>query len=358
MRRMFLNRLIAGLLLATALSAPAALAQDKLRGVALVIGESDYDALADLPNPERDARALDDLLGDLGFDVNRVLDGDADELREEIADFIEDAAKADVALVYYSGHGVELGGRNYLVPVDTDLATPASAGQSLVAVDEMLDELARTVPITIVLLDACRTSAFPAGQVIELPGVGVPVAIDGPGLEAMRGPVPVAREGAPGDGLGMVIGFAASPGEAALDGPPGGNSPYAAALLKHLRAGGYEFGDLMTLVGEEVYLETDARQLPWVNSSLRRFLSFGEAPEETGGDEALIRDGRRELLLTVAGTPPATRALVEAAAAAQGVPLEALYGMLKVLGVEPGSASLEAQLRQGAEQLKTIMAQR
>jgi uncharacterized caspase-like protein len=356
---MFAARLMAGLLLATALSAPAALGAEPLRGVALVIGESDYAVLPDLPNPRQDARALDDVLDDLGFDVSRVLDGDADDLRDEIADFIADAADADVALVYYSGHGVELGGRNYLVPVDTDLSTPQRAGQSLVAVDEMLDALARTVPITIVLLDACRTSAFPAGQEIELPGASVPVVAGDPGLDAMRGPTPVARQGASADGLGMVIGFAASPGQAALDGEPGGNSPYAAALLKHLRAGGYEFGDLMTLVSEEVYLETDARQLPWTNSSLRRLLTFGEAVEDAGTDDALIREGRRNLLLTVAATPPATRTLVEAAATAEGVPLEALYGMLKVLGIDAAAGdSIETQLRQGAEQLKTIIAQR
>ena len=359
MKRRFMHRLVIGLLLATALSAPAALAAEPLRGVALVIGESDYDVLTDLPNPRQDARALDDLLDEMGFDVSRVLDGDADKLRQEIADFVEDAADADVALVYYSGHGVEIGGRNFLVPVDTDLTSPQRAGQSLVAVDEMLDELARTVPITIVLLDACRTSAFPAGQVIELPGANAAVAIDGPGLEAMRGPTPIGRAGAPDEGLGMVIGFAASPGQAALDGPAGGNSPYAAALLKHLRAGGHAFGDVMTMVSEEVYLETDARQLPWTNSSLRRFLSFGEAPEETGTDDALIRDGRRSLLLTVAATPPPTRTLVEAAAAEEGVPLEALYGMLKVLGIDGTSGdSIETQLRQGAEQLRTILAQR
>ncbi|HZY67792.1 MAG TPA: caspase family protein, partial [Devosia sp.] len=317
MRRMFRPAFTAALLLATALS--PAWAAEPLRGVALVIGEGEYEALTPLANPERDARAMDDLLDDLGFDVTRVLDGDADELREEIAEFVEDAADADVALVYYSGHGVELGGSNYLVPVDAALASPDEAGRNLVPVDGLLDELARTVPVTIVLLDACRTSPFPAGQQFTMPDGRATLAVDGPGLEATRGPVPVAREGEPAESVGVVVGFAASPGEVALDGPAGGNSPYAAALLKHLRAGGYEFGDLMTLVSEEVYLETDARQLPWTNSSLRRFLTFGEALEEVDGDEALIREGRRSLLLTVAETPASTRMLVEATAAAEGV---------------------------------------
>jgi uncharacterized caspase-like protein len=348
------------LLLAVLLTsvATSVLADEPLRGVALVIGETDYDQLADLGNPARDARAMDNLLGDLGFDVTRVLDGDADELREEIAEFVEDAADADVALIYYSGHGVELGGRNYLVPTDTDLSTPASAGRSLVPVDALLAELAKTVPVTIVLLDACRTDAFPAGQVIALPD-GETLKVEGPGLEAVKGPTPVGRPDVPADSLGMVIGFAASPGQPALDGDPGGNSPYAAALVKHFAAGGYSLGDLMTMVSEEVYLKTRAQQLPWVNSSLRRVLQFGAPVEQTGGDEAAIRDGRRQLLLTIAGAPEATRRYVETVAQTEGVPLDALYGMLKVLGVDAADpAQLEAQLKSGAERLKTLMASR
>jgi uncharacterized caspase-like protein len=337
--------------------AMSALAQEPLRGVALVIGETDYDGLPDLGNPERDARAMDELLGDLGFDVSRVLDGDADKLRNRIEEFVEDAADADVALVYYSGHGVELGGQNYLVPTDTDLSTPASAGKSLVPVAALLDELARTVPVTIVLLDACRTDAFPAGQMFELPG-GAQVAVEGPGLEAVKGPTPVGRPDVAADSLGMVIGFAASPGQPALDGDPGGNSPYAAALLKHFAAGGYSLADLMTMVSEEVYLKTRAQQLPWVNSSLRRVLQFGAPTEETSGDDAEIRDGRRQLLLTIASAPEATRRYVEAVAKTEGVPLDALYGMLKVLDVDTsgGEQEIENQLREGAAKLKEFLA--
>jgi uncharacterized caspase-like protein len=355
MRRIRAFRLIAVLLLVSAL--PVA-ADEPLRGVALVIGESDYATLTALPNPERDARAMDDLLDDLGFDVTRVLSADAEKLRDRIAEFVADAAEADVALVYYSGHGVEIGGRNYLVPVDTDLATPASAGRSLVAVDALLEDLARTVPVTILLLDACRTDSFPAGQLIELPGGDVPLAVASGGLGEMRGPVALAHAARPEEGLGVVIGFAASPGEAALDGPAGGNSPYAAALLKHLSAGGYSFGDVMTMVGEEVYLKTGARQLPWVNSSLRRVLSFGAPPAADDPDRAAIREGRRQLLLTIASAPDTMRRYVETVASNEDVPLDALYGMLNVLGVDTsgGSLDLERQLLEGARQLKDFAA--
>lgn len=346
---------IRGLFFLLALIALPAAAQE-LRGVALVIGEADYAALPKLINPENDARAMDDLLDDLGFDVTRVLDEGGDKLKERIERFVEDAADADVALVYYSGHGFEAGGSNYLVPVDADLSSPAVAGESVVALDTLLDELAKSVPVTIVLLDACRSNVFPDGFTIQPPGASEPLAIADAGLGETRGPAPIARPDRPADSLGMVIGFAASPGRPALDGEAGGNSPYAAALLKHLSAGGYSFGDLMTLVTEEVYLETRAQQLPWVNSSLRRVLTFGEPVEHDDADEGAIRTGRRSLLLSIASAPEQTRKYVETVAGNEDVPLDSLFGMLKVLGIEstdPGE--LEKKIGEGTAKLKAMM---
>ena len=343
MRRSVFAALTAMLLLA---SAPLALGKD-LRGAALVIGESDYDSdqLRDLTNPKNDARAMDELLGNLGFDVDRVLDKGHDKLENSIAEFVDEAKGADVALVYYSGHGIEAGGEDYLVPTDADISTPEKAGESLVALTQLLDALAKTVPVTIVLLDACRTDAFPSGTTIELPGTSKTIDVAATGLGVVRGPAPVAQQGVPDDSLGMVIGFAAGPGQAALDGDAGGNSPYAAALLKHLGAGGYSFADVMTLVSEEVYLKTDARQLPWTNSSLRRVLSFGAAPVAGDADEAAIIDGRRKLLLTIATLPDADRQEVEAAAHDAQVPMDALYGLLEALGQQvPSDPQALAQL--------------
>ena len=346
--------------IATALMLSVPAWAEELKGVALVIGESKYETLTALVNPNQDARDIDDLLGDLGFEVDRVLNADGEELREAIADFIEDAADADVALVYYSGHGIEVGGQNYLVPVDATFDTPDAAGEALVAVQPMLDELAKVAPVSIVLLDACRSDPFPAGTVIKLPDSGATVTITAePGLAPVRGPTPAARPDLPPESLGTVIGFAAEPGQPALDGPAGENSPYAAALLKHLSAGGFSFGDVMTMVTEEVYLKTRAQQLPWTNSSLRRVLTFA-APEPGDADETAIAGERRKLLLTIAGTPAETRNYVEALAGQENVPLDALYGMLNVLGVKTDAASgdLEQQLKAGAERLKDLLADR
>ncbi|MEQ1899648.1 MAG: caspase family protein [Devosia sp.] len=350
---------LAWLCAALVLAAPVA-GQDKaLRGVALVIGESKYEAISPLANPNQDARDIDRLLGDLGFDVNRVLNADAGELREAIEEFIADAEDADVALVYYSGHGIEVGGENYLVPTDTDFASPEIAGAALVPVAPLLDALAKAVPVTIILLDACRSDPFPAGTVVQLPGEAAPMPVSEQGLAAVRGPTPVAQAETSPESLGAVIGFAAEPGQPALDGAPGENSPYAAALLKHLAAGGFSFGDIMTMVTEEVYLKTRAKQLPWTNSSLRRVLSFGEAAEETEGDDAAIKGERRKLLLSIATTPPVTRSYVEALAGEEAVPLDALYGMLNVLGVDVAEGDdLQQKLQTGAARLKELLAER
>ena len=348
-----------GIAAVVAMGPLAAIAQDHpMHGVALVIGQSKYEQLPVLANPGKDARDIDRLLGDLGFDVDRVLNADGDELRQAIARFEDEAKGADVALVYYSGHGLEAKGENFIAPTDTDLASPKAAGDSMIAVQPILDALAKVAPVSIVLLDACRSDPFPPGQMIVLPGDTAPTPVEGQGLAAVRGPVPVAAKAVDPSGLGTVIGFSASPGEPALDGAPGENSPYAAALLKHFAAGGYSFGDVMTMVTEEVYLKTKARQLPWTNSSLRRVLTF-DAPAEDDGDadQRAIKTERRKLLLSIASTPAQTQKYVETLAGSEKVPLDALYGMLDVLGVKAGDANgdLQQQLQAGAERLKELM---
>ncbi|HVY43562.1 MAG TPA: caspase family protein [Hyphomicrobiaceae bacterium] len=328
--------------------------------MALVIGQSDYrGSLPPLHNPHEDAAAMGALLGALGFDVTTAFDETRTTLAGDLASFEVRAKSADVALVYYSGHGIEAGGEDYLVPTDADLSTPKLAGETLLPVSRLLDTLARTTPVTIVLLDACRSGAFPPGTMIEPPGAAEPVAAAPAGLGELRGPTPVGRPAEPADNLGMVIGFAASPGQPALDGAPGdANSPYAAALLKHLGAGGYSFSDLMTLVSEEVYLKTGGRQHPWVNSSLRRILSLGTPAQSEDPDSAAISRGRRDLLLSIASAPDAARTTVETVAANTGAPLDKVYAMLEALGVDTSDpAALETQLQQGAERIRRLEAE-
>lgn len=334
---------------------------ETLRGVALVIGQKSYAALPSLPNTLRDADDIKRLLDRLGFKTDLAGDKTGRQLNRWIDGFIEDADGADVALVYYAGHAVEAGGVNYLVPIDADEAALAQAGERLISLQHVLDRLRSKAKVTLLLLDACRSNPFPASSVLKADAVAAGKPISAGGLAIPRG-VALIEEGALApESLGEVVGYAAAPGQVALDGPTGGNSPYAAALLKHLSANqGYDFGQVMTLVSEEVYLNTGSRQRPWVNASLRRFMVFGGAAEESSSDEAIIAGERRKLLLSIAATPAPTRSLIETVARDQTLPLDPLYGMLRELEVDTsaGPQDLARQIKAGAENLKAILAEK
>ncbi|MBX3578694.1 MAG: caspase family protein [Rhizobiaceae bacterium] len=360
MSGVFARLVAAALLLSWAMPGPAPAADRTLKGVALVIGNGDYEHIPALPNPGNDARAIEEMLSDLGFETTAVLDRDARRLRRDLQSFVEDAEGADVAFLYYSGHGIEAGGENYLIPVDADLSALESAGEALAPLSAIIDELKATVPVAIVMLDACRDNPFPAGALVKADPAAPGVPIDASGLGESRGAAPLAAASTDAS-FGTVVGFAAEPGKAALDGPAGGNSPYAAAVLRHLSAlTGEEFGTVMRMVAEEVYLKTDGRQRPWINESLRRLLYFGGTATEPAGEEGEILAERRQLLLTISSLPEAGRKRIETIADADGVPMDALFGMLKALGAEAPDdpAELDALLRGQTERLKALLAER
>lgn len=207
-----MRTLLAALCLLLVVGAARAEEPEALRGVALVIGNGDYEHIAALPNPSNDARAVEELLDQLGFETDVVADRDARRLRRALEDFVEDAEGADVAIIYYSGHGIEAGGENYLVPVDADLSALDAAGEKLVPLSRIVDDLKKTVPVTIVMLDACRSNPFPPGAVVKAEPSAPGVAVGSGGLGATRGAVSLAATSQRAENYGTVIGFAAEPG--------------------------------------------------------------------------------------------------------------------------------------------------
>jgi len=341
-------------------AAMPALAADSLRGVALVIGNGDYKHLPALTNPENDARAIEDLLNRLGFETDLSSDRDARRLARDLEDFAEDAEGADVAVLYYSGHGIEAGGENFLVPVDADLSALDAAAQKLVPISALLEKLKANVPVTILILDACRDNPFPADAMVRLAAGAAPQPIGSAGLGETRG-VTKLGSGSQADrgtaDFGSVIAFAAEPGRVALDGTPGGNSPYTAAILRHFDAmQGEEFGTVMRMVAEEVYLKTSGRQRPWVNESLRRLLYFGGSVAASTGTDGEILAERRQLLLTIASLPDIERRTVEKIARDGDVPMDALYGMLRALGADAPKdpAELDRLLREQSKRIEEM----
>ena len=162
------------LLVAVMLCATAMADEDgQLSGMALVIGQSDYEHLDPLANPENDARKIEELLDGLGFETEIRLDRTVRRLRRDLDGFVEDAEGTDVALVYYSGHGIEAGGENYLLPIDTDVASLARADTDLVALSDLVQRLMSAAKIAIILVDA-RHGGFAGGvqvRQIELDGL-------------------------------------------------------------------------------------------------------------------------------------------------------------------------------------------
>ncbi len=328
-----------------------------LKGVALVVGQAKYQHLPPLKNPHKDADSIAQLFTELGFTVTVTTDRDTRRLRRDLENFVTDAEDADVAAFYYSGHGIEAGGESWLVPVSADVASLDGAERSLVALSPVLDELKSTVPLNLIFLDACRDSPFPPGSMLKSEGRTDPVAPAG--LTPVKGAMEATTNVGPST-LGTLLGFAAEPGRVALDGPAGQNSPYAAALLRHMRVStNTEFGVVMRMVTEEVYLRTKGLQRPWVNETLIRLLYFGGVPEKSDSDEGRLDGGRRTLLLTIASLPQGTRKTIEQLAQEDGLPLDPLYGMLSQLDINVSASpeELDKQLRAGMEKLRQLKQQ-
>lgn len=366
MRRMGRNTVVGILvflgLAFTWMNAASADTAKPLKGVALVIGQSKYEHLTPLANPANDTQAMTGLFTGLGFAVTALNDLNIRRLHRDLKNFASDVEGADVAVIYYSGHGIEAGGENWLVPVDSDVTALGDADRRLVALSPLIDQLKTTVPITLIFLDACRTNPFPPTATLKRDQASEAVPILASGLNLGRKGVTVLDNNQPATTtLGTVISFAAEPGRPALDGPQGVNSPYATAILRHLTAmNGNEFGIVMRMVTEEVYLKTQGYQRPWVNETLTRLLFFGGKAEDGNDDEARLTTGRRELLLTISVLPQDLRRKVEQLAKTENLPLDTLYGMLKALQVDTtaGPDKLDQQLRAGAAKVRELQAKR
>jgi tetratricopeptide (TPR) repeat protein len=230
------------------------------RRVALVIGNGAYAHVKALPNPPNDARSVAKSLRDIGFAVSEGIDLDRAAMQKTTRDFLRDAARSQVALVYYAGHGVQIDGRNYLVPVDAELHAGAKFTDGMIDMDTILAGLDDQVRTNILILDACRNNPLEP-QVVA--SAAPDRAIEaGSGLAA-----PTALGTGATLGAGTLIAFASAPGKVALDGE-GANSPFSAALSRHIGTPGLEVQQMLTRVRAEVVSTTKNKQVPWSNSSL------------------------------------------------------------------------------------------
>ena len=216
--------------------------------VALVVGNSAYEHVLPLENPANDAADMAELLKSLGFSVVEGYNLTRAGMAERLVEFNDAARDAGVVLFYYAGHGIQVSGRNHLLPVDAELQNEVAVSMQTIALDTILGNLANQDRIAIAFLDACRDNPLARRAVSRSIGAERGLAV-------------------PETGGGVMIGFATAPGETAADGD-GRNSPFAEALLRHLATPGMEISLTMKRVMADVSMATGGRQRPWVHSDI------------------------------------------------------------------------------------------
>lgn len=239
--------IVAGFIFATAAHA---------KRVALVIGNSAYQHVSALPNPANDARAMADKFESLGFDVVEGYDLDQNDLTRQLRTFARAANEAEISAIFYAGHGIQVKGKNYLVPVDAKLNDSFDWEFEVTPIEDFIKQAQRASGASLVFLDACRDNPLPS-EVARSLGLNTRSA-------SGRGLAPIEVEDRTS---GLAIAFATSPGDVALDGR-GDHSPFTEALLKHIGAANTDISVVMNRVTGEVMELTEKAQRPWINASL------------------------------------------------------------------------------------------
>ena len=238
--------------------------------VAFVVGNGAYRNVATLPNPPIDAKAMAAVLRNVGFDVVEGTNLTRDSMTERLLEFGQKAQGADVAVFFYAGHGIAISGTNYLLPVDADIKSEMDVKLgAAINIDLTLDQTMSDAKVKLVFLDACRDNPFAAK--IKSNSATRSVSV-GSGLAEMK------------SGEGTLIAFATGPGQTALDGQGGGNSPFTRALIDNITQPGIEIQQAMTKVRAEVNEQTNKGQLPWGHTNLIGSVYLNPAQEPAAAD--------------------------------------------------------------------------
>jgi uncharacterized caspase-like protein len=239
--------------------AGSAAAQDR---VALVVGNSDYRYVAGLSNPKHDARDIASALRRIGFEVVEGIDVDKRDMEEKVREFGRKLDHARTALFFYAGHGMQVAGRNHLLPIDAKLERAGDLNLETIDVSLVLSQMEAEQRVNIIILDACRNNPLARSFA---PKLGARSASVGQGLASIQ------------SAIGTLIAYATQPDNVALDGD-GRNSPFTAALLKHINTPGLEISSLMKRVRSDVVAATRGHQVPWDHSSLMGEVVLVSAP--------------------------------------------------------------------------------
>jgi hypothetical protein len=220
--------------------------------VALIIGNSTYQNVPLLPNPVNDANDFAAALSRLGFSVKTLVDVNYDDMRHALIQFGQQARGADLAIVFFAGHGVQMGGENWLVPVDAQLATDINVANEAIGLQSLVRAVSNTTKLGLVILDACRSNPF----LPKMQNTNVQRAVE-------RGFSRVE----PSDNV--LVAYSARDGTTARDGS-GRNSPFTQSLLSNIETPGIEVRFLFATARDEVMAATHREQQPFMYGSLSK----------------------------------------------------------------------------------------
>ena len=242
------KKLAVGILAGATMLATCAFAYADKR-IALVIGNSTYTKVPALANPGNDAKAMAASLRRLGFEVILGINLDIDGMDDVIEKFQDKLVGADVATLFYAGHGVQVNGENYLIPIHGTITKRQDLRRKVISMNDILSTM-DDVPLKIALLDACRNNPLPANFKGGTRGLSMDQ-----GLADLK-----ATEGS------MIV-YATAPGQVAQDGS-GRHSPFTTALLKHMETPNLEIQSMISRVREDVHKSTGKKQVPWTSTSI------------------------------------------------------------------------------------------
>ncbi|WP_167767495.1 caspase family protein [Bradyrhizobium frederickii] len=312
------------------------------RRVALVIGNSAYKSAPKLGNPANDATLVGGMFKKAGFDsVDVRLDLNASEMRRMLREFAGRTRDADMAVIYYAGHGIELDGTNYLIPTDATLETDGDVLDETIPVERALFAVEPAKQLRLIILDACRDNPFAKSMKRTLASRAI-----GRGLAKVEPTSP-----------NTMIAFAAKAGSTASDGDSR-NSPFAAALVEHLPKPGLDLRKAFGFVRDDVLKGTGYKQEPYVYGSLGGDdvpLVAKQAPTgpQANPQEAVRRDYELALQL-------ATRDAWEAFLAAypDGFYANLAKGQLNKIGAEEARAAAEQKAKTAEQEKARLIAER
>ena len=229
--------------------------------VALVMGNASYEYSAPLRNPKNDAQDMALALKQLGFIVIEAIDQTKAGMEAKLKNFARELNNASVGLFFYAGHGLQVSGNNYLVPIDAKLSQENALDFEMVKLQLVQRIMERNTKTNVIILDACRDNPLARNLARAM---GTRSSAINKGLAQVEA------------GVGTLISYATQPGNVALDGT-GRNSPFTSALKSHLLTPGLDLTSILINVRNDVMANTNGQQVPWDQHALTARLFFSKA---------------------------------------------------------------------------------